>query len=238
MASKDNSDSQLFLSVIVLLLAVMAFLLGGLFQKVQDLEQNRSVKAAEATAGDITPPPSAPAGKVEPISAQDHIRGDRNAPVALIEYADMECPYCQQFHATAQQIVAEYKGQVMWVYRHFPLSFHSAAMPRALGSECAAKLAGSFWGFVDQVFSAPNFSGTPEEIAAKLKINKNEFENCLKDDSIRAKVDEDLNLGRKAGITGTPGNILLNTISGESRFIPGALPFDQIKPTIDLLLSR
>lgn len=82
----------------------------------------------------------------------DHIKGDKDASITIIEYSDMECPYCQRFHPTMQQVINDYGDKVNWVYRHFPLtSIHPNAMNLALSSECVAELEGNdkFWEFVD-----------------------------------------------------------------------------------------
>jgi protein-disulfide isomerase len=242
----EKSGNQLFPAVVILLLVVMAFLLGTLYQKVQLLEKGGTTQVANAGTNNNNAQPSNPsqiaeaAGVVDPVSAKDHVRGDRNARIALIEYSDLECPYCQQFHGTAQQILDSYKGKVMWVYRHFPLSFHPTAMPRAIGSECVAKLGGEdkFWAYVDKMFSTQGFTGTPDEVATGLGIDKAKFDDCIKDAAIKAIIDADEASGTKAGVTGTPGNILLDTKTGDKQLIPGAVPFEQIKPVIDQMLAK
>lgn len=96
------------------------------------------------------------AGPVTPIStSDDNIRGAANAKIALIEYSDYECPFCHSVHPTYQQLMKDYDGQIMWVYRHYPLSFHQGAMPLALGAECAGELGGqdAFWEFSDMVMA-------------------------------------------------------------------------------------
>ncbi len=108
------------------------------------------------------------AGKVRPVSkTNDHIRGNPNAPVSLIEYSDFECPFCKRFHDTAKQIVQQYGGKVNWVYRHFPLDFHNPAAQReAEAAECAAELGGNeaFWRFTDLIYTRTlsNGKGVPE----------------------------------------------------------------------------
>lgn len=84
----------------------------------------------------------------------DHIRGDRNALVALFEYSDYECPFCTRVHPTYQALMEKYDGKIMWIFRHFPLSFHPNALPAAVASECIAELKGedAFWDFTDAVF--------------------------------------------------------------------------------------
>ena len=114
------------------------------FIKKQQEEQMKAMeeqkKAAEAKAKDV-----------KPVSENEHIRGDKNAKISLIEYSDYECPYCKRFHDTPKQVLEEYEGKVNWVYRHFPLGFHATATPKAIASECVAELGGNdkFWEFSD-----------------------------------------------------------------------------------------
>lgn len=93
---------------------------------------------------------------VPPVTDSDHIFGNAQGKIALIEYSDYECPYCQRFHPTAQQLV-ENNSDLMWVFRHFPLdNIHKDARPLAIASECVAKVAGNdaFWKFTDAVYNA------------------------------------------------------------------------------------
>lgn len=94
--------------------------------------------------------------KVPPISEKDHIRGNRDAEVVIIEYSDFQCPFCQRFHGTMNEVIKGYKPeQVAWIYRHFPLdTIHPNARPLAEASECATELGGpdKFWKFADVLF--------------------------------------------------------------------------------------
>ena len=97
-----------------------------------------------------------PVGEIRPLTTGDHIRGDADAPVKIIEFSDLQCPYCKSFHPIMQQVMDQYQGQVVWAYRHLPLeSIHSSARPLAEGSECAARLGGNdaFWQYVDYIFN-------------------------------------------------------------------------------------
>ena len=86
-------------------------------------------------------------------TATEHIRGNKNAQLAIIEYSDYQCPFCHRVHPTEKQLVADYGDKVMWVFRHFPLSFHPDAEPFAIGAECASEIGGNdaFWTFTDKV---------------------------------------------------------------------------------------
>ena len=80
---------------------------------------------------------SGPAINVKPVTSADHILGNPQAPVKVIEFSDLECPFCKRFHPTMKQIIEEYgkDSRVAWVYRHFPLdSLHSRARKEAEAS--------------------------------------------------------------------------------------------------------
>lgn len=85
------------------------------------------------------------------ISSDDHVTGNENAPITLVQYSDFECPYCSRGNATVQQILTNYGDKVKLVYRHFPLSFHQYSQIAAEASECAAEQ-GKFWELHDEMF--------------------------------------------------------------------------------------
>lgn len=231
--------------VLIFILVIAAFAIGMLWTKVQQLEKG-GTPTATIPASPTQAPTFGSADKVEKLLDSDHLRGNRNAQILLIEYSDLECPFCKQFHKTAQQIVDSYKGQVAWVYRHFPLDqIHSKADKEAEAVECAAELLGNdgFWKLTDKIFEVtPSNNGldlaTLPDLAAQVGLDKNKFKTCLDSGKMAKKVEEDYQSGIKAGITGTPGNILLDTKTGKTQLIPGAVPFDQIKQVIDGLLKE
>ncbi len=89
------------------------------------------------------------------IGGDDHIRGNKNATVALVEYSDYQCPYCKSFHPSLVQVLNDYKDKIAWVYRDYPLtSIHPNAMPAAIAAECVAQLKdeNAFWEYSDVLF--------------------------------------------------------------------------------------
>lgn len=226
---------------------VLAFLVGVLWQKVSNLEKGRA-PAQVANPNDTgTANPdgkltSDQVQKIPPVTDQDHLRGSKEAQVFLIEYSDLECPFCERFHPTAKQALAEYQGKVAWVYRHFPLdSIHSRARSAANASECVANLGGNeaFWKFVDTIFSNQQKYLTDTglvEAAVAAGVAKNSFSSCLKNKSFEKKVDSDYQGGSAAGVTGTPGTFILNK-KGEAWLVPGAVPYESLKATIDEALK-
>ena len=238
--------------VLLVVSIVLAFAVGILWERVTKLEGG-STKVAGNTgqlAGDAqAPPDTGPqlgklsedlASKLPAVSDEDHVRGSRSAKVFLIEYSDFECPFCKSFHATAQQVIDEYGSDVAWVYRHYPLDqIHPKARPAALASECVAELGGddAFWNFADTIFA--NQQSTLADLpgtAVGAGVNQSAFQTCFDSDKYADLVEGQLQEGIAAGVRGTPGNFIVNQ-NGDTWFIPGAYPFDQVKPMIDEALQ-
>ncbi|MEX0895510.1 MAG: thioredoxin domain-containing protein [Patescibacteria group bacterium] len=102
-------------------------------------------------AGTATGTP--PAGTVPPITGDDYVKGNADARVALVEYGDYACSFCQQFHGTMNQVMAEYGNDVAWVYRHYPF-LGQGSISAATAAECVGEIAGAeaFWEFTDSLF--------------------------------------------------------------------------------------
>jgi protein-disulfide isomerase len=91
-----------------------------------------------------------------PITDKDHYFGSKDAEVVIVEYSDLECPYCARFHKTVHEVVESYSGKVAWVYRHYPIpELHQNAVNKSLASECVASIGGeeSFWKFIDSIYT-------------------------------------------------------------------------------------
>lgn len=91
----------------------------------------------------------------EKVEEGKHIYGDLGARFTLVEFSDMECPFCKRFHDTPKQIVDASKGNVNWQWKHMPLDFHNpAAHKEALAAECIVEQKGNrgFWVFVNDIF--------------------------------------------------------------------------------------
>jgi protein-disulfide isomerase len=180
-------------------------------------------------------------------AARDHIFGNPNAPVSLIEYSDFECPFCKRFHPTAKELIESYGGKVNWVYRHFPLPIHNpGAQKEAEASECVYQLGGNdaFWKFADTIYARTrsNGNGFPltqlVPLSKEIGLDEKQFKECLDSGKQAARVQEDIDEGTRIGITGTPGNILLKNATGEIALKLGAVPLDALKADVDRLLGK
>lgn len=182
---------------------------------------------------------------IAPPARYDHLRGNVAAPITIIEFADLECPFCKEFHSVLRQIVAAYPGQVSWIYRHFPIdSLHAKARKEAEASECAAELGGNdkFWQYLDALFAVtPSNDGLdPQqlpEIASAIGLDRQQFLTCLSSGKYANKVASELSQALLAGGSGgTPYSVIL--VAGETIPVSGAVPYGQLKSAIDALLGE
>jgi len=188
------------------------------------------------------------AKQVRPVSpAKDHIRGNPEAEISLIEYSDFECPFCKQFHATAKQIIEAYNGKVNWVYRHFPLAIHNpGAQQEAEAAECAAEMGGheAFWAYADAIYArtASNGQGFPKDmmarVAGEMGFEEKGFQECVENGRYAARVESDAAEAGRIGVTGTPGIILLSHKTGDARLIAGAVPMSSLQVSVAELLDH
>jgi protein-disulfide isomerase len=86
----------------------------------------------------------------------DHVRGSQNPTITIIEYSDIDCPFCSRFHSTMKQLLAENEN-IQWIYRHTPIAgLHPEAYTKALATECVYELSGqndeTFWKYIDLLF--------------------------------------------------------------------------------------
>ena len=179
------------------------------------------------------------------VSKDDHIRGSFDAPIKIVEYSDLECPFCKRHHPVMQQIVDEYPEQVAWIYRHFPLtSLHSKAVKEAEATECAAELGGNdgFWAMTDKIFEVtPANNGldleTLPDLAAEVGLNRDKFKECLDSGKYESKVREQYEDAIAAGGQGTPYNVIVAP-DGQKIPLAGAYPVESFREIIDSILNN
>ncbi len=186
------------------------------------------------------------AKNVPKVSGRDHIYGNPQAKISLIEYSDFECPFCKTFHPNPKKVVEAFEGKVNWVYRHYPLQFHNpGAQKQAEASECAAELGGddAFWKYTDLVYerTTSNGKGFPLEnlvpLAEEIGLDKDAFQVCLESEKYAEQVQKDLKDAQASGISGTPGTIILNNDSGAAKLVSGAQPVEAMKAVVEELLK-
>ena len=188
--------------------------------------------------------------EVKPVTADDHIFGDPNAEIIIVEYSDFECPFCANFHKTMDQVMNDYAadGKVAWVYRHFPLDqIHKDARPAAEASECVADLGGNeaFWNYTKLLFKDTPTSLSKENLkssAVSLGINEGDFNSCVDSGKFRDRVEDNyqsgIELAKNDPNFGTPYSVVIAKKDGAQITIPGAQSYSVVKQLIEAILAE
>lgn len=176
----------------------------------------------------------------------DHVLGNPNAPIKVIEYADLECPYCKTFHNTMHQVMENYAkgGKVAWIYRPFPLAqLHSKAPKEAEAAECAAAQGGdaAFFRFIDRVYEVSPLSNGLDlaqlpVIAKDVGLDVTKFNQCLASGQFTDRVKDSYAEAIKAGGQGTP--FVLITLGSDSIPLSGAQPYNSMVAAIDAVIAQ
>ena len=186
-----------------------------------------------------------PDEKVRVDLAGANVLGRADAPVTLVEFTDLECPYCRTFHVgTFEQLKRDYidTGKVRFISRDFPLDFHPNARPAALAVRCAGEQ-GKFWEMRHGVtLNASKLGPTVyDRLAGELGLDLSRFSACVGSDRYKAAIDRDVADATSAGVTGTPTFVLGVTGSGtslEGQRLVGALPYPVFEARIKALLGE
>lgn len=166
-----------------------------------------------------------------------NLQGQANAPVTLVLFSDLHCPFCKQIAQDVlptliQEFVAN--GQVSLTYRHFPiLGADSVRLATAL--ECAGQQrSNAFWELHDHVYSSDPNTALDDTALARwadlVGLNANTFRDCLTSPSTRKDIEGDLALGRTLNVTGTP------TMFINGKRLVGAVPYTLLKENIQAAL--
>ncbi len=181
--------------------------------------------------------------KVDVSADDDSFIGNEKAGVTVIEFSDFQCPFCRVFWSEAyQQIKKEYidTGKIKFVYRDYPLPFHSAAQVSAEAAECADDQ-GKFWEMHDKIFGEQVKQGTGtitygvvelKKWASQIGLNSKTFNQCLDSGKYKSEVEKDLADGSSYGVSGTP------TLYINGNPVVGAQPFSVFKAIIDQELAK
>ena len=165
-------------------------------------------------------------------------RGPKNAPVVIVMFSDLQCPFCRRAMPTVDAITKKYPKQVRVVFRHLPLSFHQQARIAAEASMevFAQKGDAGFWKLLEQINKGDASPDLSEKAlmgyAGAIGADPTRLQTALELGKQAAPVDEDLRAASEAGITGTPGF----TVNGY--FVSGAQPFEAFDRLIRRALSE
>jgi protein-disulfide isomerase len=181
--------------------------------------------------------------ELSPVTKEDHINGNTRAKIIIVEYSDLECPFCKVFHNTMNQVMKTNKN-VAWVYRHYPIpQLHKKAFKESEASECAWEQGGNtaFWQYIDKVFEITTSNDGLDvaelpKIAQSIGLNVTSFNTCLESGKYQTKVQADIDNGVTAGVRGTPKSFILRNGKIVDT-IDGAQPIEMVQTKIEKALK-
>lgn len=141
-----------------------------------------------------------------PVSSDDHIQGNANAPITLIEYGDYECPYCGMAYPIVKQIQKHFGERLRFVFRNFPITeSHPHAGIAAMSAEFAATK-GKFWQMHDILYENQGNLELSDLInyAKSLNLAGNELQTAIENEVFVKKIEDDFMGGVRSGVNGTP----------------------------------
>lgn len=152
--------------------------------------------------------------------------GSDSAPVQIIEFADYECPYCQQVNADLTKLRDQFGNNVSLVYKDFPLPMHPLAARAAEAAHCAGAQ-GKFWEFHDSLFQTKRLQMSDlKEQARALKLDTTRFDQCVESGEQTASVKKDAQEGHRLGLQGTPSFFI------NGHFMSGAIGYMKLRETV------
>lgn len=172
----------------------------------------------------------------------DHVFGQPNKKVVLIEYGDFQCPGCGTFHTNFQPIMDDYKDKITFVFRNFPITtIHPNARAAAASAE-SASLQGKYWEMWNALYNKQNDWNSLasdqrdqyfETLAQGLGLDMNKFKSDVTSNKVSTKINFDQSLGKANGVTGTPTLFLNGKILATDDY----KSTDIIKTTLDNALK-
>lgn len=163
------------------------------------------------------------------ISLKDTpVRGAAGAPLTVIEYADYECPYCQQVQPVLDKLEVEFKGKINFAYKDMPLvSLHPHAQKAAEAAQCAG-VQNKYWEYHDLLLKTKALELSQLKAGARqLGLDTATFDKCLdsgeRADAVKSIEDE----AQKLGLTGTPSFFL------NGRFFSGSMSYEQMRQMME-----
>ncbi len=170
----------------------------------------------------------------------EHIRGNPDADILIVEYSETECPFCGRFHNTMLQVMDTYgkDGKVAWQYKHFPLDrIHPNARNEAEAAECAAEIGGNdaYWEYLDTIVEG-TVGKDLEKVAEHIGLDVELFKSCVENDVFADIVDKHVQEGIGLAVKGVPHSVF-KTKDGREFAVSGAYPYEFLKLIIDMALA-
>jgi protein-disulfide isomerase len=199
-------------------------------QADQILDELRQIRALLQKQGDGSQPEQRPRVKMDLTGAP--LLGSEDAPITLVEFADLQCLFCRKFHTTAfQELKKNYidTGRLRFYSRDLPLeAMHPDAQRAAQAARCAGDQ-GRFWELRDTMAVNPDKLGLDKLLlyAKHLNLDVDRIRDCVEKQKYKEAVQKDLSDAERIGAQGTPSFVLGRSspegVDGE--LMVGAVPY-------------
>jgi len=169
-----------------------------------------------------------------PISADDHLQGDLDAEVNLVEFGDYQCPSCGEAYPIVKRLQQHFGKRLLFVFRNFPLTqMHPQAEAAAEAAEFAAAH-GKFWEMHDLLYENQEHLGDElfKTLAGKLDLSSADLLHAIADHTYQARVRADFGGGIRSGVNGTP-TFYINGVRNN-----GPFDFEFLRQAIDDALAK
>jgi len=230
--------------VVPLSIVLAGVIIAGAIFFTNNKNGNPNVDSTDTDTGNNIAEEEFPAAETT-ISDAPFLGDKGKARVAIVEYTDYQCPYCQRHDQdTKSQLIKEYvdSGKAIYVFREFPLDFHGQlALDSANAALCVNEISGidKFVEYHSKIFMVADKDALTK-IAQDMGIDMNKFNTCMSEERYADKIDEGLADGTKAGVKGTPGfvvGVLDKDGNVKGKLIAGAYPFASFKEVLDEYLK-
>ena len=251
----NKEEKEIVIDIDKIILPLSIFLAGLLIALSIFLTNNNGSNGSDTTGSgttgttdttDTAAQEEFPAAKTV-IGNSPYIGDIKKAKVAVVEYTDLQCPYCQR-HATdtEPQIVSEYvdTGKIIYVVKSFPLvSLHGELATQSANAVlCVNELGGrdKFYEFYKQAFAKASVDELAQ-VAQNVGVDMNKYNTCMSENRYKDQIDQELAEGGNAGVQGTPGfviGVFDKDGNVEGKMIAGAYPYESFKAIIDEMLAK
>ena len=197
------------------------------------------------TTAPTTRPPTQPPETLKPTVdlSKAPVQGSADAKVVLVEYTDLQCPFCSRHHEQSYaKIITDYvdTGKIRYYFKQFPLSsIHPDAENAGVGTQCALSQDNDkAVAYIDKVFVNQDDLSVAalKQYAKDVGLDSTQFDSCLDTQATKAEVDAHFQEGVSNGVSGTPSFLVLKP-NGDAERIVGAQPYTSFKAALDRALA-
>ena len=224
---------RIAIPLLIIILIVGVVNLAVVFSQPVVVEESCAVDFAGEKQIEQTVPANDPFAE---IADDDAVKGSLSAPITIVEFSDFECSFCETFFSqTLSDLETKYidTGKVRFIYRDFPLEFHTNAQKAAEAAECAGEQ-GKYYEMHDKIFENQNAIGVNnlKTYAKQIGLDEGEFDVCLDSGAMAQEVAKDFSDGQKLGVSGTP------TFFVNGTKLVGAQPLSAFEQIIEAELAK